>query len=53
MNEKIRKHVVPLKINEEIYLQLREVSKKPLAPSMTKIVEYGIKLALKELESRE
>ena len=42
-----------LRIEKELYESLKEASSGPIDPTMTAIVELGIRLALKELERRQ
>ena len=42
-----------LRIEKELYESLKEASSGPIDPTMTAIVELGIRLALKELEARK
>lgn len=51
--EKKPKIAVSLKINAELAAKLKAATSGLYAPTMTAIIERGIDLALRELESRK
>jgi hypothetical protein len=47
------KETISIRLNSQLLERLRKASGRPLAPTMTKIIERGIELALRELERRK